>query len=57
MKRELVALLVVFARDGEEPAATPAAASRRAYSPVGLLIDSRALRVGGRLTVWEETDD
>jgi hypothetical protein len=56
VKRELVALLVVFECNGEEPASgTPA--SRRAYSPVRSLIDSRALRVGDRLAVREETED
>jgi hypothetical protein len=47
VKREPDALLVVFERDGEEPA-TRHASGRRAG--VRLLIGDRALRVGDRLT-------
>jgi hypothetical protein len=51
-------LLVVFERDGEEPA-SPARQRRRAGSlfVVRPLIDYRALRVGNRLTARKETDD
>ena len=48
VKREPDTLLVVFERDGEEPATRHALKRRRAG--VRLLIDYRALRVGDRLT-------
>ena len=48
VKREPDTLLVVFERDGEEPATRHALKRRRAG--IRLLIDYRALRVGDRLT-------
>jgi hypothetical protein len=50
--------LVVSERDGEEPASRHVSGGEQAcLFAVRLLIDYRALRVGDRLTVREETDD
>lgn len=57
-KREPRALLVVFECDGEESASRHASGGEQAcLFVVRLLIDYRAVRVGDRLAVREETDD
>jgi hypothetical protein len=52
------ALLIVFERDGEEPATRHANGGEQAcLFAVRMLIDHRALRVGDRLTVRGPSSD
>jgi hypothetical protein len=52
VKPEPDALLIVFERDGEEPATRQASGGEQAcLFAVRMLIDHRRLRVGDRLTV------
>jgi hypothetical protein len=58
IRREPDALLIVFERDGEEPATRRASGAEQAcLFAVRLLIDQRALRAGDRLTVCAGDDE